>query len=115
MKKGLLTLVFAACACISCAATVGYHGAGVAIAPPLPATVVMVEPYYAHGGYHYYHHDDKWYYSRSKGGHWADLPRDRYPKEVRYKGNGEGGRWGDGRSRGREREWEHRDRGYERH
>ncbi|MHB8828614.1 MAG: hypothetical protein ACYC6Q_03660 [Syntrophales bacterium] len=48
----------------------------------------LEDPYYAYGGYHYYYNNDQWYYSRSRGGPWVDLPRDRYPKEVRYKDKG---------------------------
>ena len=87
MKKLLLTLIFAAFMCVSCAATVGPHGASIAIGPPLPHTVELVDPYYAYGGYHYYYNNDRWYYSQSRGGPWIDLPRDRYPSEVRFKGN----------------------------
>ena len=103
MKKLLFTIIFAAFACASCAATVGPYGASVAIAPRLPVVVELVDPYYVHGGYHYYYHDDRWYYSQSKGGRWIDLPSDRYPREVRFKGKGHGKDWKNDRGRGHDR------------
>jgi hypothetical protein len=87
MNKYYPILILAAFMCVSCAAYVGPHGAGVAIGPPLPHTVELASPYYSHSGYHYYHNNDRWYYSQPSGGPWRDLPRDRYPKEVRYKYN----------------------------
>lgn len=57
------------------------------VAPALPVVVELdVVPYY-HGGYYYHYHDrDRvWSYSRSKAGPWKELPRDRYPREIRYK------------------------------
>jgi hypothetical protein len=68
--------------------TAGPRGTSVAIAPPLPIVVEMADPYYVYGGFYYYYRDDRWYYSHSHGGPWIDLPRDRYPREVRKKGNG---------------------------
>jgi hypothetical protein len=90
MKKLWLTLLLAAFLCTACVLAAGPRGAGVVIAPPLPVVVELADPYYVHGGYHYYHSNDRWYYSQSQGGPWIDLPRDRYPKEVRYKGRGKG-------------------------
>jgi len=69
-----------------CVLRAGPHGAGIAIAPPLPVVVELADPYYYQSDYHYYHNNDRWYYSRSRGGPWVELPRDRYPREVRYKG-----------------------------
>jgi hypothetical protein len=61
----------------------------VVLAPPLPPIVVLgAEPYYAQNGYHYHYRNDGWSYSRSKRGPWLDLPRDRYPREVRHKDDG---------------------------
>ena len=99
MKKLLLTLIFAAFMCVSCAATVGPHGASIAIGPPLPHTVELVDPYYAYGGYHYYYNNDRWYYSQSRGGPWIDLPREHYPREVRFKGKSDERDWGHERGR----------------
>ena len=64
----------------------------VTIAPMLPAIVVLdTEPYYVHQGYHYHYQDGGWYYAQSRNGPWASLPRDHYPKEVKYKGKEGGG------------------------
>jgi len=101
MKKLFFTIIFAAFMCVSCVAAVGPHGTSVAIVPPLPLIVELGDPYYFHGGYHYYYHSDRWYYSQSKGGPWIDLPRDRYPREVRYKGRSDERDWGDERGRGK--------------
>ncbi len=67
------------------------HGEAMLLAPPLPPLVVLeTEPYYVQGGYHYHYQNDNWYYSRSRSGPWNNLPRDRYPREVRYKDGGHG-------------------------
>jgi len=59
------------------------------VVPALPTIVVLEsEPYYYQGGYHYHYQNDRWYYSNARSGPWAELPRDHYPKEVRYKGKG---------------------------
>ncbi|MBN1665387.1 MAG: hypothetical protein JW943_17460 [Deltaproteobacteria bacterium] len=94
MKKLWFTLLVSVLLSVSvlwltgCMMAAGPHGTSIVIAPPLPLVVELEEPYYVHSGYHYYHNNDRWYYSRSQGGPWIDLPRDRYPKEVRYKGRG---------------------------
>ncbi len=57
------------------------------VAPPLPVRVELdVAPYF-YGGYYYFYypHDNRWSYSRERAGPWKELPRDRYPKEIRYK------------------------------
>lgn len=55
--------------------------------PLLPPIVELrEEPYYNHSGYYYFFDNGRWYYARSKGGPWVDLPRGHYPKETRYKG-----------------------------
>lgn len=57
------------------------------VAPALPVIVELdVVPYY-HGGYWYFyhHHDRSWSYARDKVGPWKSLPRDHYPREIRYK------------------------------
>jgi len=54
--------------------------------PLLPPVVVLgPEPYYEQSGYHYHYYNGGWAYSRSRGGPWQALPRDHYPKEVRYR------------------------------
>ncbi len=59
------------------------------VAPALPVIVELgVEPYYFHSGFYYYYQerDHRWSYSRDRAGPWNELPRDRYPREIRYKG-----------------------------
>ena len=90
MKKLSLALLLGALLSAACVLTAGPYGAGVAIAPPLPIVVELSDPYYEHGGYYYHYDNYHWYYSKSRGGPWSDLPRDRYPREVRYKGQGHG-------------------------
>jgi len=85
----------------ACILTPTGRGPGVVMAPALPVVVELdIEPYYFHGGYHYYYHGDRWSYSNSRSGPWHNLPRDRYPKEVRRKGHGGGQDRGRGRGRG---------------
>ena len=105
MKKLLLPLIVATFMCVSCAAYIGPHGASVAIAPPLPVVVGLGEPYYVYGGYHYYYHDERWYYSQLRDGRWVDLPRDRYPREVRFKGKGGEKDWKEDRRKGHGKNW----------
>jgi len=63
--------------------------------------VVLEEgPYYRHGGYFYYYQGTTWSYSQSRGGPWVALPRDRYPKEVKFKGKGGADRRDDEKGRG---------------
>ena len=82
----LMTVMFA-----GCLVAPGYRNEGVVVVPALPAIVVLgPEPYYVQEGYHYHYRNDGWYYSHSKGGPWAPLPRDRYPREVKYKDGGPG-------------------------
>jgi len=112
MKKCFSALILAAFMCVSCAVRVGPYGAGVAIAPPLPVAVELVDPYYVYRGYHYYYHNDRWYYSRLRDRRWIALPRDHYPREVRFKGRRDERDWKYDRGRVHERNWEHqRDRG----
>ncbi|MCJ7600021.1 MAG: hypothetical protein MUO63_00810 [Desulfobulbaceae bacterium] len=76
-------------ACIVVPPGRGHRSEGVMIAPILPSVVVLeAEPYYYYSDYHYHYDNDRWYYSKSRKGPWAELPRDRYPKEVRFKGKG---------------------------
>jgi hypothetical protein len=87
-----------------CVVTPAY-GPDYAVAPALPFVVELgVEPYYVHDGFFYYYHerDHRWSYSRDRAGPWKDLPRDRYPREIRYHDRDSY------RDRG-EREHEHRD------
>jgi hypothetical protein len=71
-------------------------GVGLVVVPALPSVVVLeAEPYYQHADYYYYYQGDRWSYSRSRSGPWTDLPRDRYPKEVKYKNQGNHGEKGE--------------------
>ncbi len=71
----------------ACMITPVGHGRGVVVAPALPLVVELgVEPYYVHGGYHYYYNNDRWGYATSRSVPWADLPRNHYPRETRYRG-----------------------------
>lgn len=68
------------------------------LAPPLPPIVVFdtEQPYYVQSGYHYHYQNNMWYYSRSRSGPWNILPRDRCPREVRYRDGGHGHATGPG-------------------
>jgi hypothetical protein len=92
MKKILIAMLIALSMLSACIAVpAGPRGqgrnGGVMIVPFLPSIVELgVEPYYFYDNYHYHYTNDRWFYSKSRGGPWADLPRDHYPKEVRFKG-----------------------------
>ena len=69
----------------------GPHGEALFLAPPLPPRVILEdEPSYVQGGFHYHYRDGGWYYSHSRGGPWLALPRDRYPRETRFRHGGPG-------------------------
>ncbi len=94
----------------ACAVETGYRGEAV-IVPALPSIVILEdEPYYYQGGYYYYYHDNRWSYSQSRGGPWVELPRDRYPRETRFKGRGEERGRGYERGRGEKRGHDERER-----
>lgn len=103
MSRTLYAALFAALLLTAC--YVGpepRRGYGYVVAPALPVIVeIGVEPYYYHSGYYYYYHDRNWSYSHSKAGPWRDLPRDRYPREVRHRD----GRGGDHDGRGDDRDY----------
>lgn len=86
MKRILISTLIAGSLLTACVAVPGGHGpGGVVIAPLLPPVVVLgVEPYYYYGDFHYHYTNGSWYYSRSRRGPWVALPRDRYPREVRF-------------------------------
>lgn len=106
MSKLLMVNLLAVVLLAGCMIGPGPHGSGgIVVVPALPALVVLeTEPYYQHGGYFYFYQNDRWSYSNSRGGPWIDLPRDRYPKEVRFKGQG------DDRGRGEKRGHDKQDR-----
>lgn len=59
------------------------------VVPILPPLVVLdAEPYYVHDGYHYHYRNDGWYYAHARSGPWIALPRDHYPREVKYRDGG---------------------------
>jgi len=109
---GLLAVSLAGC-------VVGHdrRGSGLVVVPALPPVVVLeAEPYYQHSGYVYHYRNDRWFYSRSRSGTWLELPRDRYPKEVKFKDKGRdrGDERGQSEKRGREDSDDERGRGEKR-
>ena len=69
----------------------GYGEMGPTILPPL--VILDADPFYYYNGYHYHYLNGRWFYSRSRSGPWTDLPRNHYPREVRFKeGNRDTGR-----------------------
>jgi len=111
MKRISSAVLLAVFLLAGCMVVPGRRGSGIVLVPPLPSIVVLEEePYYYHSGYYYYYHNDRWSYSNSRRGPWSELPRDRYPKEVRFKGRGDGRGRGDERGRGENRRYDNRDR-----
>jgi len=91
MKRILISMFIAVSLLTACvvlpAGRRGHSSGGVMIAPFLPPIVVLgAEPYYSYSDFYYHYTNHRWYYSRSRRGPWAELPRNRYPKEVRFKG-----------------------------
>src|SRR3972149_2188688 len=104
MKRVLLAVLLGVFLLVWCVVAPGHRGSGVVLVPALPSIVVLEEePYYHHSGYHYHYQDDRWFYSNSRSGPWVELPRDRYPKEVKFKGKGQGRDRDDDRGRGEKR------------
>ena len=111
MKRICLAVLLGVFLFVGCVVGPGRHGSGMVVVPALPSIVVLeTEPYYFHSGYHYHYQNDRWYYSNARSGPWAELPRDRYPKEVRYKGRGHERGGGDDRGRDEKRGHDERDR-----
>jgi hypothetical protein len=89
MKRILLVVPLGVFLFVGCMVGHGHRGSGVVVVPALPSIVVLEsEPYYYHSGYHYHYQNDRWFYSTERSGPWVELPRDRYPKETRFKGKG---------------------------
>ena len=105
MKRVLPVGLVAALLLTGCVVGPQPYGSGaVIVVPALPSIVVLEsEPYYQHSGYHYHYQGDRWYYSRSRSGPWEDLPRDRYPKEVKYKAKGGNQGQGDDQGQGKKK------------
>jgi hypothetical protein len=95
MKKTVIAALISAFLVAGCA--IGFsgrhHGGSMIIVPALPETVeIDADQYYSQGGYYYRYQGNVWVYSESRQGPWVDLPRSHYPKQVRYKGQGDQGR-----------------------
>ncbi|MEI6210243.1 MAG: hypothetical protein WCR06_01330 [bacterium] len=85
-KRILLAGLLAPLLIAGCLVSRGPRGEGITIVPILPALVVLdAEPYYVHEGYHYHYRNGGWFYAQSRSGPWVSLPRDHYPKEVRFR------------------------------
>ena len=75
----------------ACVVAPAHRGPGYVVAPALPVIVELgAEPYYYHSGFYYFYQNNRWSYSNARTGPWHELPRDRYPREIRYKGRGDG-------------------------
>jgi len=102
MRRIVLVGPLAVLLLAGCLVAQGRRGSSVVVVPALPSVVVLEsEPYYQHSGYIYHYRNDRWFYSRSRSGTWLELPRDRYPKEVKFKDKGQDK--GDERGRGEKR------------
>lgn len=92
MKRMLISTFIAVSLLTACAVVpTGRHGrvSGAVVVPLLPSVVVLgAEPYYYQSGYHYHYRNNSWFYARSRSGPWVSLPRDRYPREVRFQRRG---------------------------
>lgn len=106
MRRFLMVGLLVAVPLLGCMIGPGPRGSGaVVVVPALPSIVVLeTEPYYQHAGYFYFYQENQWSYSKSRSGPWVVLPRDRYPKEVKFKGRG------DEKGRGEKRGQDRRDR-----
>ena len=110
MKKLCLAVLLGVFLFVGCVVGPGRHGSGVVVVPALPLIVELeTEPYYYQSGYHYHYQNDRWFYSNSRSGPWAELPRDRYPRETRFKGRGHERDRDDDRGRGEKRGYDKRD------
>ena len=102
MKNSFFSTLILAAFLAACVVVPGRHGMPV-IVPLLPPLVVLdAEPYYVQGDFHYHYSNGSWFYATNRSGPWLDLPRDHYPKEVRFRGEeGQG-------NRGRDRDQQER-------
>jgi len=103
MKRAVLGGLLAALLLVGCMVAPGRRGVSVVVVPALPSVVVLEEePYVQQGGYFYFYQNNNWSYAQSRNGPWVSLPRDRYPKEVKFKNkgsdNGKGEKRGHGKS-----------------
>jgi hypothetical protein len=100
MNRMLIAAPFMALVLSGCVVAPAEYGSGVVMAPALPVVVELgADPYYYQSGYYYHYNNGNWRYSTSRSGTWADLPRNHYPRETRFKGRDDrrGDRDGDGR------------------
>jgi len=110
MNKICLAVLLGMFLFVGCVVGPGRHGSGIVVVPALPLIVELeTEPYYYQSGYHYHYRNDRWFYSNSRSGPWAELPRDRYPRETRFKGRGHERDRDDDRGRGEKRGYDKRD------
>jgi len=59
-------------------------GGGMEVVPILPVIVeVDMDSHYEYNGYHYFYANDRWYYSNIRNGRRRELPRSRWPREIR--------------------------------
>ena len=87
MRKMLYVALLAALLPTACYVVPTDRGSDYVVAPALPVVVELgLEPYYYHSGFYYYYDNDRrWNYSHARTGPWINLPRDRYPREIRFK------------------------------
>jgi len=70
----------------------GPHRHSLVIVPALPETVELdADQYYVQNGYYYRYQGNVWVYSSSRQGPWSQLPRNHYPKQIRYRDQGNHG------------------------
>lgn len=97
MNRMLIIMPLMALLLAACVVAPADRGYGLVVAPALPLIVELgAEPYYYQSGYYYYYNNNRWSYSNARSGPWMDLPRNRYPREIRFKGGV------DGRGRGQD-------------
>jgi hypothetical protein len=111
MDRMLFSALLTALLLNACVVAPAHRGPVYVVAPALPLVVELgTEPYYYQGGYYYYYNNDRWSYSNARTGPWMDLPRDRYPREIRYKNREQGRDRGRNDGRDREQDRDYRDR-----
>lgn len=91
MYKTILSATLTAILLSACVVVPAHRGPELVVAPALPVVVELgVEPYYFYSGYYYYYQNNRWSYSNTRSGPWMDLPRNRYPQEVRFRNRDDG-------------------------
>ena len=86
MYKKLFMAALVAPLLTACVIDPHYPYSEVGVVPVLPPLVeIGPSPYYLYGGFVYLYDNDRWVYSRSRSGPWTALPRDHYPREIRYR------------------------------